>query len=120
MKLTSSAFEHDGFIPEKYAYKMGSQCNGENYSPLLEWNAVPRGTQSLLLTLVDPDGGNWVHWVLYDIPPDTIVLPQRSMDQRSEPQEAMISGRSVTGVPALLPEFTIIYSPFTRWIPCLG
>ena len=74
MKLTSSAFEHDGFIPEKYAYKMGSQCNGENYSPPLEWNAIPQGTQSFLLTVVDPDGGNWVHWVLYDIPPDTIFL----------------------------------------------
>jgi Raf kinase inhibitor-like YbhB/YbcL family protein len=74
LKLTSSAFEPDGFIPEKYTYKMGSQCTGENYSPPLEWNAIPQGTQSLLLTMVDPDGGNWVHWVLYNIPPELAVL----------------------------------------------
>jgi Raf kinase inhibitor-like YbhB/YbcL family protein len=76
MQLTSSAFENNGEIPNQYAYKMGSQCNGENYSPALTWSQPPDGTRSLLLTVVDPDGGNWVHWVLFNIPPETTSLEE--------------------------------------------
>jgi len=74
--LTSPAFSEGGFIGEKYTYKLGRQCSGENYSPPLEWKGVPNGTQSLLLTMIDPDGGNWVHWVLADIPADITSLAE--------------------------------------------
>ncbi len=55
--LSSPAFLDGGFIDEKYTYKLGRQCSGENYSPPLEWKGMPEGTQSLLLTVIDPDGG---------------------------------------------------------------
>lgn len=75
--LSSSAFSDGGVIGEKYTYKMGRQCSGENYSPPLEWKGTPPGTQSLLLTMIDPDGGNWVHWILANIPADTTSLPEK-------------------------------------------
>jgi len=74
--LSSPAFLDGGFIDEKYTYKLGRQCSGENYSPPLEWKGMPEGTQSLLLTVIDPDGGNWVHWVLANIPSDITSLPE--------------------------------------------
>jgi Raf kinase inhibitor-like YbhB/YbcL family protein len=76
MKLTSSAFENDGKIPDRFTYSLGTQCSGENYSPPLSWNTPPEGTRSLVLTMVDPDGGNWVHWMLFNIPPETISLEE--------------------------------------------
>ncbi len=74
--LSSTAFPDGGFISEKYTYKLGRQCSGENYSPPLEWKDAPAGTQSLLLTVIDPDGGNWVHWLLANIPADLTSLPE--------------------------------------------
>lgn len=75
-EITSPAFSDGGLIAEKYTYKLGRQCSGDNYSPPLEWKGVPNGTQSLLLTMIDPDGGNWVHWVLANIPSDVASLPE--------------------------------------------
>jgi Raf kinase inhibitor-like YbhB/YbcL family protein len=61
-------------IPEKYAYR------GENISPPLEWGDPPEGTQSFALVLYsDPlmdGGGSWVHWLLYNIPPDLRALEE--------------------------------------------
>jgi Raf kinase inhibitor-like YbhB/YbcL family protein len=64
LKLTSGAFNHGGSIPKQYSKKDG------NASPPLEWHGVPAGTKSLALIVDDPDApsGNFVHWLLYDIP----------------------------------------------------
>lgn len=64
MKITSKAFEHEGFIPRKYT------CEGDDVSPQLDIAQVPEGTESLALIVDDPDApmGTWVHWVVYDIP----------------------------------------------------
>ena len=76
MKLTSSAFEENGMMADKYTYSLGSQCSGENFSPSLAWSQPPEGTSTLLLTMIDPDGGNWVHWLLFNIPPETTSLEE--------------------------------------------
>jgi Raf kinase inhibitor-like YbhB/YbcL family protein len=55
-----------------------STCDGQGASPQLSWNAPPGGTQSLALVVTDRDspfGYNFVHWVLYNIPPNTRELP---------------------------------------------
>ena len=72
MKLQSTAFKDGEMIPGKYT------CDGANVSPPLRWNALPTGTKSLVLICDDPDapGGTWVHWVYYDIPPETTGLPE--------------------------------------------
>lgn len=74
--LTSSAFQDNGSIADKYTYHMGTQCSGENFSPALSWSGPPEGVKSFLLTVVDPDGGNWVHWLLLNIPADASSLEE--------------------------------------------
>jgi Raf kinase inhibitor-like YbhB/YbcL family protein len=70
--ISSSAFEPNGEIPVQYS------CQGANLSPPLEWAGVPDGTQSLALTVDDPDSDppGWVHWVVYSIPASSTGLPE--------------------------------------------
>jgi Raf kinase inhibitor-like YbhB/YbcL family protein len=72
IQVGRSAFADGEAIPRKYT------CDGENLSPPLSWSGVPQGTQSLALVLNDPDAprGDWVHWVLVDLPPDMEELPE--------------------------------------------
>jgi len=64
MKLTSTAFENNKFIPSKFT------CDADNISPGLEIENIPQAAKSLVLIVDDPDApvGTWVHWVVYDIP----------------------------------------------------
>jgi Raf kinase inhibitor-like YbhB/YbcL family protein len=52
-------------------------CDGTDVSPDLAWTGIPEGTRSLALICDDPDApmGTWVHWVLFNIPPDETGLP---------------------------------------------
>ena len=77
--LTSSAFTHGAAIPSKYT------CEGADVSPPLAWSGVPTGTKSFALVVDDPDAPDprapkmtWVHWVLYDLPPDSHGLPENA------------------------------------------
>lgn len=74
--LASSAFVNNGVIPNEFTYALGSQCSGSNLSPPLTIGAIPVGTQSLALTVIDPDGGNWVHWKAWGIPASTTSLSE--------------------------------------------
>ena len=77
MNLMSPAFNEGGQIPSKYT------CEGEDISPPLKWDGVPEGTKSLVLIVDDPDAPDpdapklvWVHWVLFNIPPEVTSLPE--------------------------------------------
>jgi Raf kinase inhibitor-like YbhB/YbcL family protein len=77
MNLTSSAFSPDAPIPTHYT------CDAADISPPLSWSGLPAGTQSLALIVDDPDAPDpaapkmtWVHWVLYNLPPDTQGLAE--------------------------------------------
>lgn len=65
IKLTSSAFEANQPIPEKYTIE------GANVSPPLDWSNLPEGVQQIALIVDDPDAPRekpFVHWVIYGIP----------------------------------------------------
>jgi len=72
VQVTSAAFVQGEPIPVRYT------CDGEDLSPPLSWRGVPPGTQSLVLIMDDPDApvGTWVHWVLYNVPPEVEELPE--------------------------------------------
>lgn len=72
INLKSPAFAEAGMIPQKFT------CDGEDISPALSWSGIPGETKSLALICDDPDApmGTWVHWVIYNIPPDTTGLPE--------------------------------------------
>lgn len=70
MKLTSSAFGEGKPIPVEHT------CDGDDTSPPLVWSDVPANTKSLALICDDPDapGKTWVHWVLFNLPPNLAAL----------------------------------------------
>ncbi|HKJ43886.1 MAG TPA: YbhB/YbcL family Raf kinase inhibitor-like protein [Sunxiuqinia sp.] len=65
--ITTTAFEYGKSIPAKHA------CTGDDLSPQLSWDDVPKGTTSLALTIEDPDapGGTFTHWIVYNLPADS-------------------------------------------------
>jgi hypothetical protein len=87
MNLKSTAFTANGMIPSLYT------CDGQDISPDLSWDAPPTGTQSLALIVDDPDapGQIFVHWVLYDLPPEIHQLP------KGLPAEPTLSAGGVQG-----------------------
>lgn len=72
IKITSSAFKDGAMIPKRYT------CDGENISPPLAWSGLPEGSKSVAIISDDPDApvGIWVHWVIFNIPPDIKGLPE--------------------------------------------
>jgi Raf kinase inhibitor-like YbhB/YbcL family protein len=72
IQLISGAFEDGEPIPAQYT------CQGKNISPPLAWSSPPVGAKSFALILDDPDAprGTWVHWVVYNLPANTIGLPE--------------------------------------------
>jgi len=66
LRLASPAFTSQGTIPPRYT------CDGANVSPPLTILGVPDGTRTLALIVEEStDSGNgWVHWLVYNLPPD--------------------------------------------------
>ena len=64
MKLTSNDFIDQELLDEKFT------CDGEGISPHLKWEDFPAETRSFALSCADPDapGGDFVHWLMYNIP----------------------------------------------------
>ena len=87
-RLSSSAFRNGERIQKQYS------CEGANVSPPLAWSEPPEGTQSLALTVDDPDAprGTWVHWVLYNLLPHTQGLPEHV------PQDVTLPNGALQGV----------------------
>ena len=69
--LESPAFRDGGLIPAIHSGE------GLNLSPPLRWSGAPAHTASYALLMEDPDapGGSWVHWLLFNIPPQLRALP---------------------------------------------
>jgi len=77
LSISSQVFGNGGTIPKHYT------CQGDDASPALHWHGVPEKTRSLVLIVDDPDAPDprapkmtWVHWVLYNIPPEAAGLPE--------------------------------------------
>jgi Raf kinase inhibitor-like YbhB/YbcL family protein len=65
LRVTSSAFQSNTYIPAKYT------CDSSDVNPPLGVDDIPEGTKSLVLIVDDPDApaGTWDHWVVWNIPP---------------------------------------------------
>ncbi len=86
LELTSPSFAAMGEISSRHT------CEGQDVSPGLRWSGLPDGTGSLVLIVDDPDAPDpaaprvtWVHWVLYDIPPDATGLPEAVAEAQLPP-----------------------------------
>jgi Raf kinase inhibitor-like YbhB/YbcL family protein len=69
LTVSSPAFDHEGYIPKKYT------CDGENISPPLNIQGVPKAAKSLVLIMDDPDAPSGVfdHWVVWNISPTEVI-----------------------------------------------
>lgn len=72
--LTSPDFKDQDSIPSKFT------CKGDDATPTLTWDGVPAGTQTFVLTMVDPEAthGSWTHWVVYNIPANVKKIDDKS------------------------------------------
>lgn len=70
--LSSQAFESGGTIAARFT------CDGDDISPPLQWTGAPGGTTAFALTVDDPDApsGDFIHWVLYNLPGTVNNLPE--------------------------------------------
>ncbi len=75
IKIESTVFDEGEPIPTKYT------CSGVDISPPLEWNYIPENTVSIAIICEDPDAprGIWSHWVIFNLPADTMNLPEHVM-----------------------------------------
>src|SRR5881397_1713283 len=75
MKISSSAFQEGGTIPEKFSK------NGQNVSPELRIEGAPAEAKSLALIVDDPDApvGLFTHWLVCNIDPKTTEIAEGSV-----------------------------------------
>ncbi len=94
MEVTSEGIV-DGFIGDAFGAKGEQFVSGKvpSRSFPLAVSHIPDGTAALALTVIDPDGGNWVHWLAVNIPVSgsACEIPENaSLDW----PEAIIQGRN--------------------------
>ncbi len=67
--LTSPSLTEGGLVDVKF------RCTGDNVTPALNWTRGPQATQSFAVLQIHV-GSQSVHWVLWDIPAATRMLPE--------------------------------------------
>lgn len=75
LEIISPVFRDGSPIPPQYS------CRSQNVNPPLNIFNVPAGAQSLTLIMHDPDAvsGDYLHWLVWDIPPGTESIPVNSV-----------------------------------------
>jgi Raf kinase inhibitor-like YbhB/YbcL family protein len=79
--ITSSAFADGDAIPPVHT------CRGRDVSPDLAWRGTPDGTGALVLFVDDPDGRDWVHWAVLDLPGADGALARGLAPSANPPQQ---------------------------------
>ena len=65
-------------FPSQAVIPVGYTCDGEDVSPGLSWTTIPPGTETFVVLVDDPDApsGTWTHWLVFNIPGDTLGLEE--------------------------------------------
>lgn len=105
MHVSSESFDHGQPIPAAYALGAPDGFGG-NRNPQLSWGGAPGGTRSFALLCIDTDAptdpalvandqvaipvdhprGDFVHWVMVDIPPQVTALAAGSCSDGVTPR----------------------------------
>ncbi|MFX1445614.1 MAG: YbhB/YbcL family Raf kinase inhibitor-like protein [Promethearchaeota archaeon] len=72
MKLISDDFKQKQSMDKKFSFRAG------NISPHLRWEDAPSQTKGFALSCNDPDApvGDWIHWLICNIPANVNEIPQ--------------------------------------------
>lgn len=86
IKIISNVFKEGELIPSKYT------CDGENISPQLGWNKPDERIKSFAIIMDDPDApsGDFVHWVVYNIPANVNEFLENITPTRNIPNGVMM------------------------------
>jgi Raf kinase inhibitor-like YbhB/YbcL family protein len=89
MKIESNIFKNNGDIPAEYT------CSGKSTRVPISISGVPKEAKSLAIIVDDPDApsGDFVHWVLWNIPADTSMIESDSIPNGAQ------EGANGTGKP---------------------
>lgn len=81
-QLMSNSFKAGEVLPTRYT------CDGDNISPHLRWSNAPEESKSFALSMIDPDapGGEFVHWLVYNIPADMVALAEGKVLNKVAPE----------------------------------
>jgi Raf kinase inhibitor-like YbhB/YbcL family protein len=81
-RIWSDDFPANGYMSKAQEFdQQAFGGSGENISPALQWDAPPADTESLALTVYDPDaptGSGFWQWVVVNIPADVRSLPRNA------------------------------------------
>ena len=72
--LKSNAFSHNQRLDTKFCFTGVS--GGQNISLPFNWEDLPKNIQSYALIIHDPDGGNWIHWAVFNIPANCTAIDE--------------------------------------------
>jgi hypothetical protein len=79
IQVSSNSFQHEQEMPVEFS------CRGKSMAPHIRWSSAPDSTKSYALVAMDWDAPSpsvrlfaVVHWVLYNIPPDTFEIPENT------------------------------------------
>ncbi len=86
IKIQTPAFKDGGNIPSKYT------CDDANISPRLTWSTKAEGIKTYAIIVNDPDApsGDFVHWVLYNIPSNIKELAEDITPSKNIPEEILM------------------------------
>jgi Raf kinase inhibitor-like YbhB/YbcL family protein len=99
MKVSSSSFSEGGSMPKRLAGD-SAECGGKGVSPAVSWSHLPKGTKSVAIFMIDPDGAKGLgvtHWVAYNI----AASPGHLAEGRGQSDGTGIAvGKNSAGAPA--------------------
>lgn len=74
MRISTPNFQDGSSIPNRFT------CDGEGFSPELNFMDVPINTVSLAFIMEDPDApaGLFTHWIIWNMPADTRVIRENN------------------------------------------
>ncbi len=95
MTIQSSAFGQNQAIPIRFTKYGGGK------SPPLSFSYPPKGTQSLVVIMDEPDHitGTYTHWLVWGLPPKCVL----SEDAAKYPTDGMVVGLNDAGETKYLP-----------------
>lgn len=70
LAVSTPAFPDGGSIPARYTVE------GADVSPRIVVESVPADTETLAVVVDDPDAGEFVHWLLWNVPADVTAVPE--------------------------------------------
>ena len=102
IQVSSNSFQNDQEMPAEFS------CKGKATAPGIQWTNPPDGAKSYALIAMDWDAPSpslrlfpVVHWVLYNIPPQTRGIPQGSTNADLT-QDKIIPGLNIAGQPGYM------------------